>query len=90
MHSHLIYGFFGPQESTNGISIGLFISAGSTSVSNTETDKHTDHGMWEIGSNRPLRIRCGRKPRHIHVVRFFCKHVNFCHHTNYDAAVIRS
>jgi len=42
----------------NGISIGSAVFAQYISVSNTKTDRHTDHAKCDFYSNRPHRTHC--------------------------------
>jgi len=49
LNPHLIHRCLGPQESApNGISIGSAVFARHTRVTNTQTDRQTDHATCDI------------------------------------------
>jgi len=65
---HLIHGSLSPPESSNGISIGLAVFAGLTSVTDRQidrpTDRQTDHATRSVTTDRiyvRIVLRCGLK-----------------------------
>jgi len=64
MRGNPVHGVLDPDESPpNGNAIGAPTSASHMRVTNTQTDRHTDHATCDNCSNRPHLMHCVQAKR---------------------------